>query len=1240
MGRRMRAYDWASHPLGRPEAWPQALKIAIRLILNTGHPMYVWWGPELYCFYNDAYSRSIGPERHPGSLGQHGRDVWAEIWPIIGAQIEQVMSGGGATWQENALVPITRHGRREDVYWTYSYSPIDDQTAANGVGGVLVVCSETTRAMLTERQRSAEMARLKEIFAQSPSFVAVLRGPEHVFEITNEAYQRLIGPRDVIGKPVREGLPEIAGQGLYELLDRVYTTGERHVGYGQRVMLARRPGEPHSEAFVDFIYQPMRDETGAITGIFVEGYDVTETHLANQARFRSEAALRESERELRRLTDNLPVLISFIDASERYRFVNGTYEAWFGHSREEIEGAHMRDVVGEKAYSLLKPHVERALRGERTTLESTIPYRDGGSRDVHVEYLPRTGENGNVTGFYVLVQDIGERKHAEAALRESEARYRTLFENVAAGFCIVEMIFDDSNQPVDYRFIETNPAFEAQTGLVAAQGRRARDLVPDLEQKWVDAYGSVALTGQPVRFENHSEPMGRWFDVHAFRVGQPEERRVAILFNDITGRGRAEAALRENEARLRFLDDITREASVTQDPDRILAVKTRMLGEHLGVDLCAYADVEPDEDTFTIRGDWSAPGVESIVGAYSLDDFGAFAAGKLRAGEPLVVDDSAALGEDGSQLLRFGLRSVVCIPLMKQGRFAALMAVRSISPRRWTPGEIALVREITGRAWAHIERARAQTALAKRATELQAVFDAAPAAIWIARDSEAKQIDGNAFARRLLRLDNGRNMSLSADEEAPSGFRVLDAGGSEVRPEDLPVQRAARGEPVRDFEEQVVFADGARIDLVGNAQPLFDESGSPRGAVASFVDITARKQAERQLHELNETLEQRIDAALAERAHAEEALRQAQKLEALGQLTGGIAHDFNNLLMIVQAGLNMLERRDDKAHRDMLVTRMREAVTRGANLTRQLLAFSRKQELAPEAVDFADQITGMADLLDRSLGPQVEVELDLAYDLAPIYVDPNALQLSILNLAVNARDAMPMGGPIVIRAANGAPNDPKAACVSISVTDTGTGMTPEVQARIFEPFFTTKEIGKGSGLGLAQVHGFAQQSGGRVEVETARGKGTTITLVLPQSEKAAYPVLKPSASFRAARETGEAGHVLLVEDDDEVAALTMEMLEHLGWRVTRAASAQAALGALANGRDVDLVLSDVMMPGGMSGLELAQEARRRRPRLPIVLTSGYAEAVRRDAEQAGVPLLPKPFNLDTLAAVLEVARLN
>ena len=185
MGALMRAHDWSATPLGPPEAWPRALKTAVRLILNTGHPMYIWWGPDLLCFYNDAYCRTLGPERHPGSLGQPGREVWAEIWHLIGHQVDFVMAGRGSTWDENRPVPITRFGRLDEIYWTYSYSPIDDETAPNGVGGVLVVCTETTQAVLAERRCAAETERQRRLFEQAPGFIAILTGPEHVFEFTN-----------------------------------------------------------------------------------------------------------------------------------------------------------------------------------------------------------------------------------------------------------------------------------------------------------------------------------------------------------------------------------------------------------------------------------------------------------------------------------------------------------------------------------------------------------------------------------------------------------------------------------------------------------------------------------------------------------------------------------------------------------------------------------------------------------------------------------------------------------------------------------------------------------------------------------------------------------------------------------------------------------------------------------------------------------------------------------------------
>lgn len=437
--------------------------------------------------------------------------------------------------------------------------------------------------------------------------------------------------------------------------------------------------------------------------------------------------------------------------------------------------------------------------------------------------------------------------------------------------------------------------------------------------------------------------------------------------------------------------------------------------------------------------------------------------------------------------------------------------------------------------------------------------------------------------------------------------------------EDMPdfvreaVTRASNGEIVTRSNMTLNLPTGVRsFDFA--FRPVRDRSGAVISIVPEANEITARLKAE-------------------------EDLRQAQKLEAVGQLTGGVAHDFNNLLMVISGGLNMLERSlNDAEKRAMLMSRMREAVDRGANLTKQLLAFSRRHALDPQSIRLADYFTGMNVLLTRSLGVNVRVEIDVPADIEPVAADPNALQLAILNLAVNARDAMNDAGVVTISARNGAPSDPKAACVSISVADTGSGMTPEVRARVFEPFFTTKETGKGSGLGLAQVHGFVQQSGGHVEIKSEEGAGTTVTLILPRGEHLPENEAAPPPVQAQAEESGAAGEVLLVEDDDDVAALTQEMLGHLGWRVTRVASAEAALGAITNGLDVGLVFSDVMMPGGKNGIELAQTLRQRHIHLPIVLASGYAESVHRDAEREGLRLLSKPFDIETLAAAIEGAR--
>ena len=464
---------------------------------------------------------------------------------------------------------------------------------------------------------------------------------------------------------------------------------------------------------------------------------------------------------------------------------------------------------------------------------------------------------------------------------------------------------------------------------------------------------------------------------------------------------------------------------------------------------------------------------------------------------------------------------------------------------------------------------------------------------------------------------------------------LIDAAmaGQATYREDLPLLMNRKG-----YDEQTWFTF--------SYSPVRDESGQVVGMFCACTETTQKVLALRGLRELNETLERRVEEAVAEQMDhqeklrtAEAALRQAQKMESLGQLTGGVAHDFNNQLAVFASGVQLLERtaKAATAPPPRVFEAMRRAISRGTGLTRHLLAFSRRRPVNPESIDIVAHLQGMRAMLDGSLGGNIEVQMNLGEGVWPIEVDTGELELAVLNLCLNARDAMPDGGVITINVENVETHsgDSEAAeYVKISVADTGQGMTPEVKARVFEPFFTTKDVGKGSGLGLPQVYGFAQQSSGQVTLDSAVGIGTIVTLTLPRSLH--EPVAQPAEGELPAKvATARRGHVLLVEDDREVAALSRELLVSLGFVVTHVAGPDAALGALANSRQIDMVFSDIMMPGGVSGLQLAREIRRRYPNLPVLLTTGYVEAAA-DMEDGEFDVLPKPFTLEALAEALGI----
>jgi signal transduction histidine kinase/CheY-like chemotaxis protein len=400
---------------------------------------------------------------------------------------------------------------------------------------------------------------------------------------------------------------------------------------------------------------------------------------------------------------------------------------------------------------------------------------------------------------------------------------------------------------------------------------------------------------------------------------------------------------------------------------------------------------------------------------------------------------------------------------------------------------------------------------------------------------------------------------------------------------------------------------------------------------------------ERRVEERTSELEsanRQLAGQIAERERVENVLRQAQRLEAVGQLTSGVAHDFNNLLMVVLGNIRQMQKTLDDPVIQRRLKMMAQAAERGAQLTAQMLAFSRRQRLEPRAVDLNDTVQSMRDLLQATMGGSVQIETVLQSDLWAAMIDPTQIELVILNLAINARDAMEVGGTLIVETGNvtvGPPVTPEEPAagdyVMVAVTDTGSGMSPEVLAKVFEPFFTTKEVGKGSGLGLSQVFGLAKQSGGGVRIDSTPGEGASVRVFLPRASTT--PRVAEVDGLAAAERAPKSLRVLLVDDDSAVREVTAGLLQDLGYRVVEAGSGGAALDLLDRQAEIDVLLVDFAMPG-MNGAEVAREVRARRPDLPILFVTGYAdtEALAAAGDDG---ILRKPFVERDLAAKLRTA---
>lgn len=699
----------------------------------------------------------------------------------------------------------------------------------------------------------------------------------------------------------------------------------------------------------------------------------------------------------------------------------------------------------------------------------------------------------------------------------------------------------------------------------------------------------------------------------------------------VTGTALEITARKSSEIRRNALVDLTNAIRDLEQPADIAYAAAQVLGQTLGSSRVGYSAVDPDTETLHTDRDWTAMGVESLSGIEPLRAYGTFV-DSLKLGEFTVINntgtDSRTAGAAADALERKSTRAFVNVPVLEQGKLVAVFFVNHGEKRNWSDGELALIKEFAERTRIAVERARGVHALRESETRLRELNETLEAQVE-ARSAERDRL-WNLSQDMLARADySGMMSAVSPAWKLVLGWserELLSRGyATFMHPEDEPPTIEAIGrmamtrQPTR-FENRIATSDGGWKHIEWTVAPELDGVNF----IAVGRDLTHVKEREAELEQ------------------AQEALRQSQKMEAVGQLTGGLAHDFNNLLAGISGSLDLMQTRIEQgrfAELERYMTGAQGAAKRAAALTHRLLAFSRRQTLEPKSTNVDRLVVNMEDLVRRTVGPQTAVEFHATEGLWPTLVDPNQLENALLNLCINARDAMPDGGLISIetgnrtidRAAGSLREIPAGDYVSLAVSDNGVGMTSEVAKRAFEPFYTTKPIGLGTGLGLSMIHGFVNQSGGHVRIHSAVGQGTTVTIFLPRHATAED--IPATAEAELSDFQSENGQTVLVIDDEElVRMLVVDVLEDAGYRTLEAGDGPEGLKILRSDVRIDLLITDVGLPNGMNGRQVADAARELRPELKVMFVTGYAEtAVLGNGHlEPGMQVITKPFDIGTL----------
>ncbi len=930
----------------------------------------------------------------------------------------------------------------------------------------------------------------------------------------------------------------------------------------------------------------LRDDRGQAYGFMTVAVDITAQKVA-------ENDLRESDQRFRRLADTAPSPVWLTNAEGEVEFVNTALVEFYGQPAETFMGhVWKQSIHPDDAEAVADIQAEARPEQRPYGFECRFRRGDGVWRWMRVSVNPRYDGEGDFRGYVGLAFDVTDSREALDALRESEQRFRAIADTAPVLIWVTG---------ADRERLFVNEAYVTYMGGDYETVRAAdwRSFIhPDDQAGLIADSVEGEATREPfsleARYLRH-DGQYRWlksFSRPRFGLGGDVIGFVGVAF-DVTDlretHARLETAAVEREA---ILNQLAEGVVVTDPTGRVIFVNEAAERVHGGFPL---GDISPDAPPpFVVLTDDGQP--------YAFAQQPLMRA--MATGEVVEDERWRIVRSDGEYAIAVG------------------SAKRVIGPGGEQIGAVLTLRDETARI-------QAEQRLAESESRFRTVADSAPVFIWMT-DPDTRIIFANLRYQTVFGVETGDLMG--------GHWKKL------AHPDDIDsfsAQFIAAMKTHGRFEASLRVnhpTQGLRW-LRCEGIPRFDDTGTFQGYVGASLDITDAKRAEDDLKRINELLEERVSEALAEKARAEADLMHAQRMEAIGRLTGGVAHDFNNLLTVVIGALDLILRSpDDAARRKKLGEAALAAARRGESLTHQLLAFSRRQALRPQPVDLNALIHEGEPLLRRAVGEAVVFELDLRPGEAAVSVDPAQFEAALLNLIVNARHAVGDKGRIAIatRAVAveaGEVNElAPGPYVRVSVTDDGSGMDAQTMTRVFEPFFTTKSVGKGTGLGLSQVYGFARQSGGGVQILSTVGEGSEIRLYLPPlTADQSVPEVAVRANSDA---LADERRLLLVEDDEGVSAVAVELLEGMGLTVTAVENAPTALKVLETER-FDIMLSDIVMPGGMTGIELARQAGATWPEMRIMLTSGYAgEDVDAALSDAPWPFLRKPYSRDQLRDAL------